>query len=47
MIIQIKARNLFEDLNGNYPEGVQAFTANSGVLQYSIVLLVYLLLMCL
>jgi hypothetical protein len=29
MMIQAKARNLFEDLKGKYPKGVQAFAASS------------------
>jgi hypothetical protein len=28
--MQAKARNLFKDLKRKYPEGVQAFAANSG-----------------
>jgi hypothetical protein len=30
MTIQAKARNVFEDVKGKYPEGVQAFAASSG-----------------
>jgi hypothetical protein len=30
MTIKAKARNLFEDVKGKYPEGVQAFAASSG-----------------